>query len=64
MTVPNPQRRTLVRRAVAAGLVGLLALSGCKSRDGNGGSVGSGGTPKRWSAARSLLMVDWPLAKA
>lgn len=47
MTVPNPQRRTLVRRAVAAGLVGLLALSGCKSRDGNGGSVGSGGTPKQ-----------------
>lgn len=36
----NPQRRSLCRRACLAGVVGLLAMAGCKSRDGNGGNVG------------------------
>jgi hypothetical protein len=40
MRVLNPQSRFLCRRACLAGVVGLLALTGCKSRDGNGGNVG------------------------
>jgi len=43
MTVTNPRNRFLFRRACVAGLMGVLALSGCKSRDG-GGNVG-GGSP-------------------
>ncbi len=42
MTATNPRTRCLCRRAFAAGLVALVALVGCKSKDG-GGSAGGGG---------------------
>lgn len=44
MTTANPRIRLLSRWACVAALVGAFALSGCKSRDGNGGSVGGTGS--------------------
>lgn len=46
MTVTNPRTRILSRWACCAGLAGLLALSGCKSRDG-GGNVSGGAAPSK-----------------
>jgi hypothetical protein len=44
MTTANPRVRNLSRWACIAGLAGLFVLSGCKSRDGNGGGVGGLGS--------------------
>ncbi|MCE9564093.1 MAG: hypothetical protein K8U57_18775 [Planctomycetes bacterium] len=41
MTMTNPRNRSFSKRACIAGLMGALALAGCKSRDG-GGNVGGG----------------------
>ena len=42
MTANNPRTRTFCRRACAVGLAALLALVGCKSKDGGGASTGGG----------------------
>lgn len=47
MTATNPRPRTFHRSACAAGLAVLLALTGCKSKDGGGGIFGGGSSPEK-----------------